>query len=46
VPQHRTQVSWTTGAGRLLCIEKRLPNSTGLSFARSLQADGTLSIPG
>jgi hypothetical protein len=26
VPLHRTQVFWTTGATRLLCIEKRFPN--------------------
>jgi hypothetical protein len=26
VPQHRTQVCWTTGATRLLWIEKRFPN--------------------
>jgi hypothetical protein len=29
VPKHCTQVSWRTGAGRLLCFEKRLPKSTG-----------------
>jgi hypothetical protein len=28
VPQQRTQVSWMIVAGRLLCCEKRLPNST------------------
>jgi hypothetical protein len=26
VPQHRMQVFWTTGATRLLWIEKRFPN--------------------
>jgi hypothetical protein len=32
VPQHRSQVCCMTGGGRLLCAEKRLPNSTETSF--------------
>ena len=47
VPQHRTQVRCVTGAGRLLCCEKRLPNVTWDTphFSRFLDVDATLSMP-
>jgi hypothetical protein len=30
VPQHRSQVCWTAGAGRSLCMENRLPKTIRL----------------